>query len=264
MLVEIKPHSSLQQYFRASSFKADLNYYIDIHEYIRSMHPKFTQYIKQLQINSLNESYTLLDRNLKEITPDELFLRKAKENDVIHIVPAIIGGGGKRGGILAALALVAFFVFLPPLAGTGLLGAQAATVAGSVGTGISLSSSVAILKGSSMLSTLVLNVGLAIISSLFMSEPEAGEETRQNDMFGSLSNTTRVGTPVALNYGMIRAAGQFISGYIDSISHGKTDEVSVLSTIYNYVEGDRASTESKGDSKGVSSMLLGDAVDLFS
>lgn len=248
MLVKIKPHSSLREYFRTEEFSADLNYYADIHEYLRSLHPKFSQYVRQLKATDLQESFTLLDKNLKEITPDELFIRKAKYNDVIHIVPAIVGGGGKRGGILAALSLAAFIFFLPPLAGLAGSGSALGTAAAAaeVGTTASLVGGVKILGQMSMLSNIAVNVGLASIASLFM-QPEtgAGEETRQNDMFGSLTNTTRVGTPVALNYGMIRVAGQFISGHIQSTSHGKTDEVNVGSAIYNGLDLELADSSAK-------------------
>lgn len=243
MLVKIKPHSSLRQYFKADEFSADINYYADIHEYLRSMHPKFSQYLRRLYSEGLNESFVFLDKNLKEITPDSLFLRKAKEDDIIHIVPAIVGGGGKRGGILAALALIAFVYFLPVLApAMGTLGTTAVSAATATGTAAgaaagagvgSFAGGAAILAQSSMLTNIVVNVGLAIITSLFMPEPEAGEETRQNDMFGSLTNSTRVGTPVALHYGLTRVAGQLVSGHIRSTDHGKTDEINVADVMYN-------------------------------
>ena len=46
-------------------------------------------------------------------------------------------------------------------------------------------------------------------------------------MFGGLTNSSTSGTPVSLVYGMNRVGGQFLSGYISSISHGSSDTISV-------------------------------------
>ena len=112
MLVSIKPHSSLKKYFRGDELVADLNTYADILDYIRAMHPDFITYnIKQAE-NELQESFAFLDKDLRELTPDELQMRKPRKNDIIYIVPSIIGGGGKRG-VFALLAVAAFMFFLP-------------------------------------------------------------------------------------------------------------------------------------------------------
>ena len=46
-------------------------------------------------------------------------------------------------------------------------------------------------------------------------------------MFGNLTNTLESGTPIPLQYGLVRVAGQMLSGYIDSDEHGKNDVVNV-------------------------------------
>ena len=51
--------------------------------------------------------------------------------------------------------------------------------------------------------------------------------SRDNDMFGSLRNSSTSGTPVPLVYGRHRVAGQFLSGYITTIGHGGGDSVNV-------------------------------------
>ena len=62
-------------------------------------------------------------------------------------------------------------------------------------------------------------------------KPKASQQTesttRENGMFGSLTNTSTSGTPVPLHYGQVRVAGQFLSGYINSEEHGKNDNVKV-------------------------------------
>ena len=37
------------------------------------------------------------------------------------------------------------------------------------------------------------------------------------------------GTPIPLIYGMHRVAGQLISGYLDTVDHGKSDTITVAS-----------------------------------
>ena len=46
-------------------------------------------------------------------------------------------------------------------------------------------------------------------------------------MFGSLKNTTSSGTPIPIHYGLMRVSGQFLSGYIQTNRHGKSDQVNV-------------------------------------
>ena len=54
----------------------------------------------------------------------------------------------------------------------------------------------------------------------------------ENNMFGSLKNTTTAGTPILLNYGLFRVGGQFLSGYVLSQQHAQDSAPSVQS-IFN-------------------------------
>ena len=49
----------------------------------------------------------------------------------------------------------------------------------------------------------------------------------ENNIFGSLQNTTEPGTAIALNYGLMRVGGQFLSGYILSQQHAQNDAPSI-------------------------------------
>lgn len=222
MIVTIKPHSVFAPYFNSLELKADLKCYYDLWYYISALHPKFLHYIQVQKQNGLQEGFALLDKDLKEINPEDLKIRHCKEGDVIYIVPAIIGEGGKRG-ILALLAVVAFFLVLPSIAATGALGLNAATTS-AVGKALGASAfqtSFQIIKSNVFLKNILINVGLSLVARLFSPRPKAGEQSRQNDLFGSLTNTTSSGTPIALHYGQVRVAGQFISGFILTIPHSK-------------------------------------------
>lgn len=230
MLVTIKPHSSFSKYFSATEYVADFKTYYDILFYLNAMHRRFINYLRVQRAQKIEESFVFLDKNLKIINPNELKFKHARDGDVIHIVPAVVGGGGKRGGILAALA-VAMFVFIPMAAGAAAAGAAApvgAAVGAAGGVGGSIASALGGMGG--FLQNLVVNIGLALLSSLFATKPSE-ENTRQNDMFGSLTNSTASGTPVPLNYGLMRIAGQLISGYVLSVGHGKTQNLNVYGEV---------------------------------
>lgn len=230
MLVTIKPHSSFSKYFSATEYVADFKTYYDIIFYLNAMHRRFINYLRIQRAQKIEESFVFLDKNLKIINPNELKFKHARDGDVIHIVPAVVGGGGKRGGILAALA-IAMFVFIPIAAGAAAAGAAApvgASVAAAGGAGGTVASTLGSMSG--FLQNLVVNIGLALLSSLFATKPSE-ENTRQNDMFGSLTNSTASGTPVPLNYGLMRVAGQLISGYVLSVGHGKTQNLNVYGEV---------------------------------
>lgn len=227
MLVTIKPHSAFRKFFSDKEYTADFKTYNDILFYLNGMHKPFINYLRQQKNQGIEESFVFLDKKLRVINPDELRLKHARDGDVIHIVPAIVGGGGKRGGILAVLA-VAFFVFAPIIAGAAAVPAAAPAA----GTAVVTAGNAGIFAGKlgGFLQQIVVNVGLALLSSLFATKPKE-EQTRQNDMFGSLTNSTSSGTPVALNYGMMRVAGQMINGYVLSIGHAKTQHMNIYGEV---------------------------------
>lgn len=221
MIVNIKPHSTLQKYFRGTELKADINHYADVLEYIYSIHPDFLTYVKKQSQNELQETFTFLDKNLREINQDEMFMRKAHDGDTIYIVPAIVGGGGKRG-IIAILAVAALMIAFPlvagmaSMAGTGLATASSAVLWGTGATAMTLGS---------LVGTIGLNLALMGVSMLLMPKPNtSAESSRDNNAFGGLTNTTASGTPIPLNYGLVRVAGQLISGYTKTIPSSSSGE----------------------------------------
>ena len=218
----IKPHSAFHSLFTDKELVADFTTYYDIIFYLNAMQGKFINYLKRQNENEIQESYVFLDKNLREIQVDELQIRRARDGDIIHIVPAIVGGGGKRG-IIAVLAAAAFFFALP---------VAAAAMSAGAGLGSAAIAGVASIPGAiaalgPVMSNLVVNIGLALVSALFAPKAQKAESTRENDAFGSLVNSTNSGTPVALHYGLVRVAGQLISGYISTVNHGKNEQVNV-------------------------------------
>lgn len=235
LLATLKIHSAYHKFFDKTEYTADFNNYHDILFYLQSMHSSFNSYIRQLT-NNTDESFAFLDKDLNVVPIDSFHIKHLKEGDTVYLAPLIVGGGGKRGGFLLLIAAA----FAAPMI-MGALSASTATVTAGVteggavlganaGGGFFSGISSAFAKMPSLARSFLGNMALSVVTSLFAKKPkkmETDTSTRQNGMFGSLTNTMESGTPIALQYGMIRVAGQMLSGYIDSDEHGKNDVVNV-------------------------------------
>ena len=232
MLVTLKVQSAFNKFFDQPTYTVDIHRYADILSYIRAMQPKFTKYLVEQELTEeYNEGYVLLNNNLEVITNEDLFMIKAKEGDILYLVPAIVGGGGKRGGIFAIFAIFALVLLAPMLIGAAQTFAAGAG-AGGFGTFGSIFRGFMSLP--SIIRSMVTSVALSVVTRAFQKQPTPGaagpsasEAVRENGAFGPLTNSTTSGTPVALHYGMPRVSGQFLSGYIDATSHGKNDIIKV-------------------------------------
>ena len=217
MLTKIKIHSAYKSIFSQSEYTADLTRYGDLPFYLGSMHPKFRNYANSIHTGECQEGYSLLDKTLTVVEEEDLYIKKIKQDDVFYVVPAIVGGGGKRTTTLLAVAALGI--------ATGGFGLGAAPGAAAAGGSAGI-------FGGGFASTLGVNIGLALVTSLFTKREkikETDQNIRENDMFGGLQNTVNSGTPIPLIYGMHRVAGQLISGYLDTVDHGKSDTITVAS-----------------------------------
>ena len=246
MLATLKVHSAFCKHFDQLEYKVDANTYADFVPYLSAMHPRFRNYMLQIDTQEADESFCFLDKDLNIIDEQALFIKRVSDDEVVYLVPAITGGGGKRGFLLFAM-IAAAFVVAPAIMAAGqsslmasgmaaglppsVAGAQAAAA----GTGAKLFAGAKSIAGAmggmnSFAMRIVGNVALSIISRLFAPKPKTTERdssTRDNNMFGSLVNSITSGTPVPLVYGHMRIGGQMISGYLDAEIHGKTDIISV-------------------------------------
>ena len=241
MPATIKISPTFKDYFNELEYQLDINSYYDMEFYLQSMHPKFSNYMAQIKSGLTQEGYAYLDKDLNVVEQQSFSLKKVNDGDIIYIAPVICGGGGKKGFIFAAIAIVAIGfatggfsgLFANPMAGlTGpeaFIGGNAIFGGGAVGGGGLFAGMPGMLKG------MLGNMALSAIGMLFTSKPkqqqmevtkDSGTRT-ENNMFGSLTNTTTSGTPIQLNYGTMRVAGQYLSGYIVSQSHGQNDSPTV-------------------------------------
>ena len=237
MLINLKIHSAYNNFFEETIYSFDATVVHDIIDYLRGVHPKFSKYIKQVISGESSEPFCLLDSNLKPITADMVDIKRFKEGDTIHLVPAIAGGGGKsiRKAIYVVFAAVAIYQMVGYLAA-----ASAGAPMAAPGVEAALApEAVAAQQATAAATTLTplqmagLQLGLSAVSMLLTKSPAARQSkqtestSRDNDMFGSLRNSSTSGTPVPLIYGRHRVAGQFLSGYITTIGHGGGDQVNV-------------------------------------
>lgn len=227
MKIWIKPHSSYREYFSESILEVDIDSSLDILLYLKSVHPKFMKYLNDLYSSDIPESFAVLDNKLRIVDLNALEYFHPREGDTIYLVPAIIGGGGKRGFLALALmtavvvATGGFGITAAGAASAGAAGSAAAGGAAAASTGISLTP---------FLQNIAVNVALAVISSLFLKKKK--ESTLpENSIYDSLTNTTSSGTPVALNYGLVRVAGQMISGYVKTVQHDPSHTNMSITTI---------------------------------
>ena len=248
MLAKIKIHSAFKSLFTEVEYTADFKKYADILHYLGAIHPKFQRYAKAIEQGQCQEGYAILDKNLNPISDQELFIKSVKRDDVFYVVPAIVGGGGKRPQKLltyAAIATAAYFAApyvmgsfagggSSAVAASGYTGATVGAEAGrtaafsaTLGGGSAASAGLGISAG-----TLAVNAGLALVTSLFTQRQDikqTDQNIRTNDMFGSLQNTISSSTPIPLIYGLHRIPGQLISGYLDTVDHGRDDNITVES-----------------------------------
>ena len=240
MAATLKINSTFNNYFDQPEYQVDVNSYYDLAFYLKGVHPRFNKYMTQIQIGEAQEGFGYVDSDLNVVETQNFGMKKIRDGDVIHLVPIIIGGGGKKGFLFAAVAIVALS-FMIPVAVPVVFGPATGTVVqSSVGAQLFAGASSIFGGLPSFVQGIIGNLALSFIGSLFTSKPKGKQiqvtkdsNTRsENNMFGSLINTTTSGTPVSVNYGQMRIAGQFLSGYILSQQHDQ-DNAPTIESIFN-------------------------------
>ena len=256
-LLTIKPVGTMKSFFDDDEYIIDASSSIDVILYIQAMHPKLGLFMKQAQAFETFEDFCFLDDEGKQIDNKTLAFHKFKDNDTVYIAPMISGGGGRTGTIIIAAALIAVAIaagqihamYLLNFSAGGLGGATVGAAGlGAAGGGVAIGGGIivpgAIAANLGIVSSIAMSVGVSLamsaIQQQFVQAPQV-QRTRstrdsgtrsENNMFGSLSNTSQADSPIALNYGSMRVAGQFLSGYILSQQHARNDSPTIAS-IFN-------------------------------
>ena len=247
MYATIKISPTFKDYFDELEYQVTVSSYYDIEFYLQSIHTRFANYMRQIKLGLSQESFAYLDKDLKVVEPQSFPMKKIENGDTIYIAPVVCGGGGKKGFLFAAVA-VALVVATGP-AGMGYWGVGGFDAAGMISYGGQYGPMGSIFGGGagvggglfsgmpSFVKGMLGNLALSAIGALFTSKPKQQQMevtkdsgTRsENNMFGSLTNSTTSGTPIGITYGEMRVAGQFLSGYILSTEHGQNDAPSIES-----------------------------------
>ena len=246
----------MKSFFDDDKYIIDASSSIDVILYIQAMHPKLGLFMKQAQVFETFEDFCFFDDEGKQIDNKTLSFHKFKDNDTVYIAPIISGGGGRTGTIIIAAALIAIAIaagqihatYLLNFSGGGLMvgGGGDVTAGGvsgvAIGGGIVIPGSIAANLG--IVSSIAMSVGVSLAMSAIQQQVVAAPQVQrtrstrdsgtrsQNNMFGSLTNSTKADSPIALNYGSMRVAGQFLSGYILSQQHARNDSPTIAS-IFN-------------------------------
>jgi predicted phage tail protein len=118
-------------------------------------------------------------------------LLEATEQKVIHLVPAMMGGGGNFGKILIGAALIAVALTNPFSAG--------------------------VLVTSALLSA---GIGMTLggVMGLFMKAPSISKsnDPDASKYLGLSNNTTEIGTPIAFRIGRVPVSGHVLALNVDS------------------------------------------------
>ena len=196
---------------------------------ISILFPAMKIYFDVINSGKVRESVVLAKKDKTLLTEGD-YLRNTLESemDELWVLPCV-WGSGKTGKIIAGVALVAIAIYaFPALAGAasgGGLAGFSSIAAGSQGAFTAF-------LAKSILGTGI-NLILGSIMEMLTKKPDKREDTtdaperRDNNIFSGLQNTIDTDRIVALNYGFPRLGGQFISGRIKSIQHGKEETISV-------------------------------------
>ena len=110
-MATIKIHSTLRKHTGGSdSLQVKINTYDEVVSFLSNSFKEFAAYSSKIKEGKVDEGLALVDENFKTLNPKDFPLKKVRDDEVIHVVPLITGGGGKRGFLLLlAVAVVAPF-----------------------------------------------------------------------------------------------------------------------------------------------------------
>ena len=236
--VTLKFHPTIQKYTNGiNEHTVNVNDFVDIKNCLESLFPDLGIHIKRIRAGAnRRENLALVNKDKRVIQQEDYFLNRLDRDDTeFYVVPLFIGGGGNGlGMIVLGIALVALVVFtggtaLAPIAGAGL------TSMGTVGVTVSTLGAIGGVGIGSMLLGMATSMIISGVMTMLMKPPKPienptttdAESRSENKIFQGLQNTTNSNVPVPIIYGRTRIGGQFISGEIRTIQHGRNETIKV-------------------------------------
>ena len=191
-MVNVRFYGSLKQF--GSDFRLDCQTPAEVIHALTSQIPKLRQFIQQgLFTVRVGRDYfdnRYLEKGLSQ---------KLKDDSIVHFTPTL--KGSKRGGlfgVITGVALIAGALALGPL-GLGVIGANAAWMAGGLGASMLLGGVAQMLTKMPSMST------------------GKDADKKQSTSFSNLSNMAAQGRPMPLAYGRIRVGSLIISQGVETM-----------------------------------------------
>ena len=230
-MITLVIHQNATKYFKnEKELKVEIKDYHSLMSFLVNSFPKFAEFIKQNK-NKLTTDFFILNENKKRVDLADVEANKKLNDEVYYLVPSILGGGGKGGGIamvVVGIALIAVAFYMAP----AIVGAMGPTM----GMGTTAFTIGSIGVSFSQIAMFGASIALQGIMAMVQSGPKSNSNNRtftddgsrtENNLFTGLTNTINSGVPVGMRYGMTRIGGHLISGYIKSFNHGKNDQIQV-------------------------------------
>ena len=236
--VTLKFHPTIQKYTSGvKEHTVSVNDFVDIRNCLESLFPLLGIHIRRIRAGAnRRENLALVNKDKRVIQQEDYFLNRLDRDDTeFYVVPLFIGGGGNGlGMVVLGIALVALVVF------TGGAGAVAlapmTSLAGGAVIGGSTLGTIAGIGIGSMLMSMGVSMIISGVMAMMMKPPKLAVDGAQttdsearsdNKIFQGLQNTTNSNVPVPLVYGRTRIGGQFVSGEIRTIEHGRNEFIRV-------------------------------------
>ena len=236
--VTLKFHPTIQKYTSGvKEHTVSVNDFVDIRNCLESLFPLLGIHIRRIRAGAnRRENLALVNKDKRVIQQEDYFFNRLDKDDTeFYVVPLFIGGGGNGlGMVVLGIALVALVVFTGG-AGAVALAPMTSLAGGAVIGGSTLGTIAGICIGS-MLMSMGVSMIISGVMAMMMKPPKLAvdgaqttdaESRSENKIFQGLQNTTNSNVPVPLVYGRTRIGGQFVSGEIRTIEHGRNEFIRV-------------------------------------
>jgi len=240
--VTLKFHPTIQKYTNVKEHIVNVNDFVDIRNCLESLFPLLGIHIRRIRAGvNRRENLALVNKNKRIIQQEEYFLNRLNRDDTeFYVVPLFIGGGGNgMGMIIIGIALVALVIVTAGAAAAPVVAAGAGLPTGAAIGAAAAAGGLGTIAGMSVAGMLMqMGIGMIIsgVMAMMMKPPKLAVEGAQttdsearsdNKIFQGLQNTTNSNVPVPIIYGRTRIGGQFVSGEIRTIEHGRNEFIKV-------------------------------------
>ena len=203
-MITLVIHQNATKYFKnEKELKVEVKDYYSLISFLVNSFPKFAEFVKQNK-NKLNTDFFILNENKKRVDLSDVQANKKLKDEVYYLVPSILGGGGKGGGIamvVIGIALIAVAFYMAP------------AVVGAMGPTMGMKATAFTIAGMSVSFTQIAMFGASLalqgIMAIVQSQPNAKSSTRtfvddgsrtENSLFTGLTNTVNSNIPVGMRY----------------------------------------------------------------